>query len=355
MTVLDIVSIVGARPQFIKLAPVARALEVRGHRHHVIHTGQHYDDDMSAAFFRDLDIDTPVTNLNIGSGLHGEQTGAMLRDIERHLVNRRTDWVLVYGDTNSTIAGALAATKLGKSVAHLEAGLRSKNRSMPEELNRIATDHLSDLLLAPTVVAMQNLHTEGLSPRAILTGDVMADVCLTTLAKESLSEPPLDLGQGKIPYLVATIHRAENTDDGARLQRIVTELQYLQTPVVLAAHPRLLAKASQHGIELSGGALTVRQPFSYPEMVSVVASAVGVITDSGGLQKEAYILGTPCTTIRHETEWPETLQDGWNVLDGELEWLSQIAHRDAPPGDRDPAFGLGDAADRAIEALEERI
>src|SRR5919202_604045 len=245
-----VVSVVGARPQFVKLGPVAAALREAGSEHVIVHTGQHYDDRLSEVFFADLDIPAPAVHLGIGSGSHGVQTGSMLSALDGVLDAQRPDWVLVYGDTNSTLAGALAAVKLHLPVAHLEAGLRSFNRAMPEEHNRVLTDHASDLLLAPTHVAVGHLAAEGLADRAVLVGDVMTDVCLRVRDAVLAAAPPRP---AELPpdgdYLVATIHRAENTDDPSRLARIVGALAALPLPVLLLAHPRLVARAARAGVD----------------------------------------------------------------------------------------------------------
>ena len=350
---MKILSIVGARPQFVKLAPIARAFTgLPDVEHVIVHTGQHYDAGMSDVFFEELHIPTPDVNLGIGSGSHGQQTGSMLSALDALLDDHRPDWTLVYGDTNSTMAGALAAVKLHLPVAHLEAGLRSFNRLMPEEHNRVLTDHAADLLLAPTEVAMRHLAREGLESRALLVGDVMTDVCLHVRDAMAGSHDPLP-GQipDDAPYVVATIHRAENTDDPLRLAEVVNALRTLDHRVVLLAHPRLVARAEAAGISLSGGSLHAAAPLPYAAMVRAVMGAVGVVTDSGGLQKEAYLLGTPCTTIRGETEWVETLEDGWNVLDPDLADLAQLATRSRPTTQRSTPFGDGHAAERVADAL----
>jgi len=311
-----ILSVVGARPQFVKLAPVNTALTAAGCEHVIIHTGQHYDHGMSDVFFRDLGIPEPDENLSVGSGSHGQQTGQMLERLERAFLAHTPDWVLVYGDTNSTLAAAVAAVKIHLPVAHLEAGLRSFNRSMPEEHNRVLTDHASDLLLAPTDVAMAHLEREGIGDRAVLVGDVMTDVCLLTRDQVMVTPPdmPVDWNDGS-PYVVATIHRQENTDDPDRLRQIVGYLADSAVPVRLLVHPRLRSKASENRVVLETGSIEVFEPLSYPQLVRAVVGSVGVVTDSGGLQKEAFLLDRPCVTIRTETEWTETVEAGWNVLD----------------------------------------
>lgn len=353
---MKVLSVVGARPQFVKLGPVATALEAAGGIEHVIvHTGQHYDAAMSDVFFADLGIPAPDVHLGVGSGSHGVQTGAMLSALDAVLDEHRPDWTLVYGDTNSTIAAALSAVKMHLPIAHLEAGLRSFNRRMPEEHNRVLTDHAADLLLAPTQVAMDHLAHEGLSERSVLVGDVMTDVCY--FVRDNVVDQPLDLPEGidpSKPYLLATIHRPDNTDTKERLSLILRALREAPAPVVLLAHPRLVAKAANHGLELQGGSLFGTSPLSYPRMVRAVMGAAGVVTDSGGLQKECFLLNTPCTTIRGETEWVETLEDGWNILDNELVLLADVAMRAAPRGQKSAPYGDGTAARRVAEVLSER-
>lgn len=353
---MRILSVVGARPQFVKLAPIAHALAAAGHEHVIVHTGQHYDVKMSDVFFEDLDIPAPDVHLGVGSGSHGVQTGAMLSAMDAVLEEHRPDWVLVYGDTNSTIAGALSAVKLHIPLAHLEAGLRSFNRSMPEEHNRVLTDHAADLCLAPTQVAMGHLAAEGLAERAALVGDVMTDVCLTVAARaaDPAREGGLPDGVGD-DYVLATIHRAENTDDPDRLRAIVGGLASLPYPVVLTAHPRLTARAEQFGIDLAAGSLRTVEPLDYPSMVAAVQGARAVVTDSGGLQKEAFLLRTPCTTVRTETEWTETIDLGWNVLALDLDRVPELVDRPAPaPTDAAP-YGDGHAAEATVRTLAERL
>lgn len=348
---MRILSVVGARPQFVKLAPIAQAM--RGRAEHLIaHTGQHYDELMSDVFFRDLEIPAPDFNLGVGSGKHGAQTGAMLAGLEEIIEKSVPDCVLVYGDTNSTLAAALAAAKLHVPIAHLEAGLRSFNRRMPEEHNRVLTDHSADLLLAPTQVAMDHLANEGLSGRSILVGDVMTDVLYKV--RDSLAgaavPPPEGLEPGN--YYVCTVHRPDNTDDPVRLTAIIKELAGLDKPVLLVAHPRLLALAEQHGISIDGGALVPIAPLAYPALINAVQNAAGVITDSGGLQKEAFLLRVPCTTIRPETEWVETVELGWNVLVSDnLHQLAATVQRSAPATTNATPYGDGNAAERTVTAL----
>lgn len=352
---MKVLSVVGARPQFVKLAPIAAAMARHTHDHVIVHTGQHYDPRLSDVFFSELDIPAPDVHLGVGSGTHGRQTGAMLAELEDAYVRDRPDWVLVYGDTNSTLAGALAAVKLHVPVAHLEAGLRSFNRRMPEEHNRVLTDHAADLLLAPTPVAMGHLAREGLGERAELVGDVMNDVLLQVRDTVRAAPVPLPAQAGVDgDYVVATIHRAENTDDPARLRAIIEALALLPLPVVLLAHPRLVARAQARDLDLSLGAVRAVAPLPYRAMVSAVERARAVVTDSGGLQKEAFLLRVPCTTVRTETEWPETLVDGWNVLVDVLSTgvdLAAVALRPPPPSTLSLPYGDGRSADAVVAAL----
>ena len=357
---MRVLSVVGARPQFVKLAPIDAAFAHAGIEHVIVHTGQHYDPMLSEVFFTDLGISPPSVHLGVGSATHGVQTGAMLAAMDEVLPAHRPDWVLVYGDTNSTLAGALAAVKLHVPVAHLEAGLRSFNRAMPEEINRVLTDHAADLLLAPTAVGAAHLAREGLAGRTVVVGDVMTDVLLQVRSRVAASPSPVgaELGLADGGYSLATIHRAENTDDAARLASILESLAGVDHPVVLLAHPRLVAACASHGIDLTDrGALRVHPPLPYPGLVGSVLRARGVITDSGGLQKEAFLLRTPCTTVRPQTEWVETVELGWNVLVEPGQALAEAACRPRPvepdAGDRHP-YGDGRAAERVAQALSKR-
>ena len=348
---MRILSVVGARPQFVKLAPIAKAMEGRA-EHIIVHTGQHYDELMSDVFFQDLGIPAPDYNLGVGSGKHGEQTGAMLAGLEDVFERSRPDVVLVYGDTNSTLAAALAAVKIHIPVAHLEAGLRSFNRRMPEEHYRVLTDHASDLLLAPTQVGMDHLAAEGLAERAIMVGDVMTDVLYSVRDQLVRKGQPLPDGVTAGDYYVCTIHRPDNTDDPARLQAIVESLATLSKPVLLLAHPRLRAVADSYGIDLTTGSLVLSEPLAYPQLVNAVSHSSGVVTDSGGLQKEAFLLRVPCTTIRSETEWVETVELGWNVLvNQDLSLLPSAVQRPTPTATHSTPYGDGQAARRTVDAL----
>jgi UDP-N-acetylglucosamine 2-epimerase (non-hydrolysing) len=352
---MKVLSVVGARPQFVKLAPIAEAFAPTSHQHIIVHTGQHYDARMSDVFFADLRIPDPTVHLGVGSGSHGVQTGTMLAAMDAVLDEHQPDWVLVYGDTNSTLAGALAAVKMHLPVAHLEAGLRSFNRAMPEEHNRVLTDHAADLLLAPTEIAVGHLRREGLGDRAVNVGDVMTDVCFRV--RDAVKGRPPALSRITTgDYVVSTVHRAENTDDPARLAAIVDHLADLPVPVVLLAHPRLVARCGDFGIALErpGSALHVTEPLAYPDMVAAVMHSAGVVTDSGGLQKEAFLLGRPCTTLRAETEWVETLDDGWNVLSPDLAGLGDVVTRPVPTTRRAMPYGDGNAAGRVVAELAAR-
>ncbi|MGE0613628.1 MAG: non-hydrolyzing UDP-N-acetylglucosamine 2-epimerase [Hyphomicrobiales bacterium] len=308
---MKIVTIAGARPQFVKLAVVSRALrEQAGIREVIVHTGQHYDPLMTDIFFEQLRIPAPYHHLGVGSGPHGAQTGRMLERIETVLTQECPDWVLVYGDTNSTLAGALAAAKCHVPVAHVEAGLRSWNRRMPEEVNRVLTDHVSDRLFAPTASAAENLAREGIGAAAVeIVGDVMYDAALFHAG----AAPVRDGGD----YALATVHRAENTDDPERLDAILSALGELadSMKVILPLHPRTRARLEAGGgMRKHGGSITFIDPVGYLEMIALEKGARVILTDSGGVQKEAYFFGKPCVILRNETEWMELVEAGWNRL-----------------------------------------
>lgn len=347
---MKVLSVVGARPQFVKLAPVHHALVANGHEHVIIHTGQHYDRDMSEVFFDDLGIPKPDENLAVGSASHARQTGKMLEHLEAAYPRHSPDWVLVYGDTNSTLAAAIAAIKIHQPLAHLEAGLRSGNRRMPEEHNRVLTDHAADLLLVPTETAFRHLQSEGLAHRAVVVGDVMTDVCFRVRDEVNVRTPlmPSDWTDGD--YVVSTIHRQENTDDPARLRQILRHLSSTSRNVRLIAHPRLRAKATEYGIDLESVTVKVFDPLPYPQLVYAVSHSVGVVTDSGGLQKEAFLLGVPCITLRTETEWVETVDLGWNTIDPNCS-LSIDEVLDRPRVSTANPYGDGRAAERVVHEL----
>lgn len=313
---LKILTVVGARPQFIKAAAVSRAIRDTDELEEVmVHTGQHFDADMSDVFFQELDIPAPKHRLDINGGGHGEMTGRMLAAIEPVLMAERPDWVVVYGDTNSTLAGSLAAAKLHIPIAHVEAGLRSFNRRMPEEVNRVLTDHLSALHLCPTRAAVENLAKEGVHHGVHHIGDVMYDATVFAIRRaEAAADIVSGLGLTPGRYGVATVHRAENTDHADRLRRVIGYLQEQATklPIVLPIHPRTRRKGEEMGISFDG--LKVIGPVGYIDMAGLLNRAGAVFTDSGGLQKEAYFHRVPCTTLRDETEWVETVTHGWNRL-----------------------------------------
>ena len=314
---MKIVTVIGARPQFIKALPVSRALQAAGVNELLVHTGQHYDHKMSGIFFDQLDLPKPYTNLEVGSGSHGLQTATMLSKIEAILLAEKPDWMLVYGDTNSTIAGALAAVKLHIPIAHVEAGLRSFNRRMPEEHNRVLTDHCSDLLLCPTDTAIENLRREGVTKNVHQIGDVMLDALLM-FSETAARQPALaEINAAERAYYLATIHRAENTDDPARLNAILTALGGLPLPVFVPLHPRTrkILRDLPPGT-FDSQQIRIIEPLGYLDMISAVLRSRAVLTDSGGLQKESVWLGIPCITLRDETEWIETLEDGFNQVVG---------------------------------------
>jgi UDP-N-acetylglucosamine 2-epimerase len=354
---MKVLSILGARPQFIKAAPVSAALRTSGHTERIVHTGQHYDYAMSEVFFEELDIALPDRNLGVGSGPHGRQTAQMLERIEEELLRVQPDWVIVYGDTNSTLAGALAASKLGTPLAHVEAGLRSYNRSMPEEHNRVLTDHCADLLLCPTETAMRNLTDEGLGPRGRLVGDTMYDILLQSTPRINRQLAPLaELDLVAKEYLLATLHRPYNVDDPGRLQRILGAFGESGETVILPVHPRTRQRLQEDSSILDGLASNVRliDPVSYVSMLRLEKNARLILTDSGGVQKEAYLLAVPCVTLRPETEWVETVQAGWNVVvDADpSEILAAVARTDWPDSTPPPLFGDGAASQRIVRELE---
>jgi len=349
---MKILTVVGARPQFIKAAPFSRVVR-RAHTEVLVHTGQHYDPALSAVFFEELELPAPDHHLDVGSGPHGWQTGQMLQRLEPIVQREQPDRVVIYGDTNSTLAGALVAAKLGVPLAHVEAGLRSFVRAMPEEINRIVADRLSTYLFAPTQTAVDNLAREGITDGVTLTGDIMCDALLQNseiAARRSRILERLSLRPGA--YALATIHRAANTDDPARLADIIDALSLLQETVILPLHPRTRAALMGTDIEVEPPVI-VADPVGYLDMLELERNARVVLTDSGGVQKEAYLLGVPCVTLRDETEWVETLEGGWNVLAGaDAERIVAAARRPRPAGSPPPLFGDGHAAERMLAALE---
>jgi UDP-N-acetylglucosamine 2-epimerase len=349
-----VVTVVGARPQFVKAGPVSRALASAGHAEVLVHTGQHYDPNMSAIFFDELGLPAPAHHLGVGSGSHAAQTGAMLERVERVIDGERPDWVLVYGDTNSTLAAALAAAKLHVPVAHVEAGLRSFNRRMPEEVNRVLVDHVSALLLVPGQRAVDNLAAEGLTRGVHVIGDVMVDALEAALARAAGRSTVLArLGLAERRYVLLTLHRQENTDDRARLTSIMSALRRLGETVVFPVHPRTRkALAACAGEAAEADNLVMIDPVGYLDMVSLEQSARLILTDSGGVQKEAYWLGVPCVTLRDETEWTETVDCGWNRLAGvDADRIESAVRGFAPPAARPPLYGDGHAAGRVAALL----
>ncbi len=341
----NIISVIGARPQFIKAAPVSRAfLAADRVSERIVHTGQHFDDNMSAVFFEELAIPKPDRHLDIHGGSHGVMTGRMLEAVEQILIDEKPDAVLVYGDTNTTLAGALSAAKLHIPIFHIEAGLRSFNRRMPEEINRVLTDHLSTLLLCPTQEAVKNLAQEGITDGVYHTGDVMYDA--TLYAREEALKTSTILNELDLKpegYALATMHRAENTDDPARFHQMLSILEQAaqNTPVVFPVHPRTRALLDKLDGQIKG--LLLIEPIGYFDIHRLLANAVAVYTDSGGLQKEAYFHRIPCVTLRDETEWPETIEAGWNRL-----WREETYKQ--PRKDIDD-FGDGRAAEYIVKII----
>jgi len=360
---MKVLTVVGARPQFIKAAAVSRALAEASSDGQsgpvdevIVHTGQHYDHNMSQAFFDELDIPAPRHQLDIHGGGHGRMTGRMLERLEEVLLGECPDWVLIYGDTNSTLAAALAAAKLRLPVAHVEAGLRSFNMDMPEEVNRIVADRLSTLLLCPTETAAANLAREGINAGVHVVGDVMYDVALASADLAGRNSQALErLGLAAGGYVLATVHRAENTDDAVRLCGIVEGLGRLaaELPVVLPLHPRTADVVARTGLRLPEGVLACA-PLPFLDMVQLERHARVIATDSGGVQKEAYFYGVPCITMRDQTEWVETVELGWNILVGAdptrihhaFTGIAAMARRARPP-----VYGDGHAARRVVDLL----
>jgi UDP-GlcNAc3NAcA epimerase len=354
---MKIMTIVGARPEFIQTAPVTKAIRKR-HTEILVHTGQHYDDNMSAVFFSDLGIPQPDINLEVGSGGHAAQTGQIMAKVEEAMLREQPDWVLVFGDTNSTIAAALAAAKIHIPVAHIEAGLRSYDRKMPEEINRVLTDHIATLLFPPTLAAVENLKKEGITQGVRLVGDVRVDVVLGTVERARHQQADLSRQTGLsagVPFALATIHRASNTDDEKRLTDIVAAFNTLDIPVVLPVHPRLKKMMGEFGLTFSGNVRAI-DPIGFLDMIALLDACKIVITDSGGLQKEAYMLRRPGVTVRDTTEWVETVESGWNRLTEPEHFKAAVAEALLPPPDDHPDFyGAFGVCDRIVDALEEAL
>lgn len=357
---MKIVTVVGARPQFIKAAAVSRVIRddyAAKIEEVLVHTGQHYDDNMSKVFFEELDIPQPEYNLEISGGQHGVMTGRMLEAVETVLLQEKPDWLLIYGDTNSTLAGALAAAKLHIPVAHVEAGLRSFNMRMPEEINRILADRVSSLLFCPTETAVNNLKAEGISKGVHNVGDVMYDVALfyrDRARQQSTIMQSLNLTPGN--FALATCHRAENTDDPKRLSEILTALAEVagQLPVVLPLHPRTRKLIGEYGLSKHLALLIVTEPLPFLVMMALEQAARVILTDSGGVQKEAFFYGVPCITMRDETEWVETVESGWNKLVGASGTAIFSAVMSAePPANTSIAspYGRGESASHIVSRL----
>lgn len=360
---MKIVTVVGARPQFVKAATVSAAI-VRERRRGgaieevLVHTGQHYDQNMSQVFFDQLEVPRPKYNLAVGSGAHGAMTGKMLSAVEQILLDEQPDWLLVYGDTNSTLAGALAAAKLHIPVCHVEAGLRSFDKRMPEEVNRILTDHVSELLLCPTKAAIDNLSNEGITRGVYHVGDVMYDAALIFAQVAAQSSDVMAL-HSLTPksFLLATVHRAENTDDPQRFENILRALACVASatcPVLFPLHPRTRATIEARGLAgmlAQNPALLVIEPVPFLDMIVLEQHAKLILTDSGGVQKEAYFHRVPCVTLRDETEWVETVEAGWNQLVGAEQQRIVDAVAVAEPGRAIDEYGEGKAAEKVVELL----
>lgn len=363
MPLVKIITVVGARPQFIKAAAISRAISERNRRHaaqpldeRIVHTGQHHDHGMSQRFFEELNIPEPAINLGIAGGGHGKMTGAMLSALEHVLIEERPAMVLVYGDTNSTLAAALAASKLRIPVAHVEAGLRSFNKGMPEEINRICTDHVSTMLFCPSMTAVRNLECEGITEGVVNTGDVMADALM--LAKQRADQMPELLFNlvgdlTRRPLAVMTIHRAENTDAPEALESVLEAMGQWDGQIVFPIHPRTAKLLEETSLTVPENMHCI-PPVGYLEMAALLSACDVVITDSGGLQKEAYWAGRPCITMRNETEWTETVTAGWNMLTGtDTGRIIKALHSAAsPPSLHPPLYGGdGNASERIVDSL----
>jgi UDP-N-acetylglucosamine 2-epimerase len=346
---LTIASIVGARPQFIKAAPLIRAV-AKAHTSILIHSGQHYDANMSDVFFQELGLPAPDHHLGVGSGTHAEQTAAMLCGLEPVLMAAPPDWVVVYGDTNTTLSGALVAAKLGIKLAHVEAGVRSFNRAMPEEVNRIVADTLSQRLFCPSRGAVDNLAREGIVAGVCEVGDVMTEAIADARERAGRESAALDrLGLSERQFVLATIHRAENTDNPARLDAIIRALEAWTEPVIFPLHPRTRAALRNRP---STGAVRLIEPQGYLDMVRLEAAARVIVTDSGGVQKEAYWLGTPCVTARDETEWVETVEAGWNILTGaDGARITAALRTFRPPARRPDLYATPSPSKRIVDVL----
>ena len=351
---MKILSIVGARPQFIKLGPLSK--KIRGiFEEIIIHTGQHFDEEMSKYIFDDLKIPEPNYNLEISGGLHGEQTGRMLIELERRIIKEKPDIILIFGDTNSTLAGALAGVKLGIKTIHIEAGLRSFNRTMPEEINRITTDHISDYLFAPTKTAMINLQNEDLIKKSFLTGDIMTDALKDALQIADLNSNITEiLHLSKEDYYLLTLHRPYNVDDPVLLKKILMRLKNLDKVVIFPVHPRTRIIIEKNKINIESN-IRFCKPLGYFDFLKLQKNSYKIITDSGGIQKEAYILCKPCITLRPETEWVETVEAGWNLLiTPESDFNEEEIRNFYPPKDHPDLFGHN-VADKMVNIITNEL
>ncbi len=352
---MRILSVVGARPQFIKAFSVSEELRPE-HEEILVHTGQHYDEEMSDVFFEELGIPHPDYNLGVGSDSHAKQTAAMMTGLEELIAEHEPDVVLCYGDTNSTLAASIVTSKLDVELAHVEAGLRSFNRDMPEEINRVLTDHVSDYLFVPSERAAQNLRDEGVEDQVYNTGDVMYDSILWARERAADASSILDdLSLASGEYALATVHRPRNTNKSERLDEIIDALGAISREVVFPAHPRTISSLDEHGLrEDAEAAVTLVDPVGYLDFVRLLDGAWRVVTDSGGVQKEAFFLDTPCVTLREETEWDETVESGWNVLVGaDRDAIQAVIDREFDvDGEKPQPYGDGNAAEKVRLALE---
>ena len=350
---MKIASVIGTRPNFVKAAPVSRALRKKFDEL-IVHTGQHYDYEMDKIFFDELQIPVPDYHLGVGSGLHGFQTGEIMKKVENVFVEEKPDLVLVYGDCNSTLAGALVASKLHIKVAHIEAGLRSFDSNMPEEINRALADHCSDLLFCPTKTAVNNLAREGLTKGVYLTGDVMVDALLHNKDISAQSKIIEELGLKSKQYIVATVHRQSNTDNKENLKSIAAAFCELSERIIFPMHPRTEKFLKRYGLfDDLRKKVNIIKPLGHLDFLKLINNAKKIITDSGGLQKEAYILKVPCITIRDNTEWVETVEDGWNVLVGaDKGKIIEIGNTFAPKRKQRHVFGDGCASEKIVKIIE---
>lgn len=350
---MKIITVIGARPQFIKAAAVSNKLR-KNNKEILIHTGQHYDENMSKIFFDELNIPYPDYNLSVGSGGHGKQTGEMLIKLESIYEKENPDIVMVYGDTNSTLAGALVASKMLIPVIHVEAGLRSFNKSMPEEQNRILTDHISNLLFAPTDTAVKNLESEGIIKNVYNVGDVMFDAIMhfkdVSLKRSNIIDK-LNLNNSE--YILTTIHRAENTNDILRLKNIIEALNESDKTIVLPLHPRTRKYINDYNLNINTN-IKLIEPVGYLDMISLEGNSSKIITDSGGVQKEAFFMKKPCITMREETEWIETVENGWNILVGtDKDKILDSIVNFMPNKPQKKIFGDGNSSEKICRIIEE--